>query len=89
MATEGTEVTERWDWAAKRQVSQEASHATDTLEEVQRVREPVHHAQILTYLRRSGKSVGLLFNFNVDCRRDGIVRRVLSSTFVTSVLSVT
>ena len=39
--------------------------------------EPVHHAQLLTYLRLSGKSVGLLFNFNVDCLRDGIVRRVL------------
>jgi GxxExxY protein len=38
---------------------------------------PVHEAQLLTYLRLSGKRVGLLINFNVPVLKDGIVRRVL------------
>ena len=38
---------------------------------------PVHEAQLLTYLRLSGKRVGLLMNFNVATLKDGIVRRVL------------
>lgn len=40
---------------------------------------PIHTAQLLTYLRLSGKRVGLLINFNVESLRDGIVWRVLSS----------
>lgn len=39
---------------------------------------PVHKAQLLTYLRLSGKQVGLILNFNVTTLRDGIVRKVLS-----------
>jgi GxxExxY protein len=38
---------------------------------------PIHHAQLLTYLRLSGKKVGLLINFNVAVLKNGIVRRVL------------
>jgi GxxExxY protein len=38
---------------------------------------PVHEAQLLTYLRLTGKKVGLLINFNVPVLKDGIVRRVL------------
>ena len=38
---------------------------------------PVHEAQRLTYLRLSGKRVGLLINFNVEVLKHGIVRRVL------------
>ncbi len=38
---------------------------------------PVHEAQLLTYLKLSGKKVGLLINFNTPCLKDGIVRRVL------------
>lgn len=37
---------------------------------------PVHQAQILSYLKLSGKSVGLLINFNVVHLRDGIKRFV-------------
>jgi GxxExxY protein len=37
----------------------------------------VHEAQLLTYLRLSGKRVGLLINFNVPALRRGIWRRVL------------
>ena len=38
---------------------------------------PVHEAQLLTYLKLTGKRVGLIINFNVPVLRDGIVRRVL------------
>jgi GxxExxY protein len=38
---------------------------------------PVHEAQLLTYLRLSGKKVGLLINFNVSVLKNGIARRVL------------
>ena len=38
---------------------------------------PIHHAQLLTYLRLSGKRIGLLMNFNVAVLKNGIVRRVL------------
>jgi len=39
--------------------------------------ERVHEAQLLTYLRLSALSLGLLLNFNVEYLKDGIVRRVL------------
>ena len=35
---------------------------------------PVHHKQILTYLRLMNKRVGLLINFNVPDLKDGIKR---------------
>lgn len=38
---------------------------------------PVYQAQLLTYLRLSGKRVGFLINFNVPLIRDGIRRFVL------------
>jgi GxxExxY protein len=38
---------------------------------------PVHLAQLLTYLRLSGKHTGLLINFHVDILKKGIYRRVL------------
>ncbi|MGE0405580.1 MAG: GxxExxY protein [Candidatus Korobacteraceae bacterium] len=38
---------------------------------------PVHKAQVLSYLRPSGKSLGLLINFNVVHLRDGIKRFVM------------
>lgn len=38
---------------------------------------PIHHAQLLTYLRLSGMRVGLLINFNVRMLRDGIIRKIL------------
>ena len=37
----------------------------------------IHEAQLMTYLRLSGKKVGLLINFNVMLLKDGIVRRVI------------
>ena len=36
--------------------------------------EPIHKAQLLSYLRLSGLSLGLLLNFNVPVMKDGIVR---------------
>jgi GxxExxY protein len=38
---------------------------------------PVHEAQLLTYLKLSGRKVGLLMNFNVPVLKEGLVRRVL------------
>jgi GxxExxY protein len=37
---------------------------------------PVHQAQLLSYIRLSGKNVGLLINFHVAHLRDGIKRMV-------------
>ncbi len=37
---------------------------------------PIHEAQLTTYLRLSGKNLGLLINFHVTLLRDGIKRRV-------------
>ena len=35
---------------------------------------PVHHKQLLTYLRLMDKKIGLLINFNTDNLMDGIKR---------------
>jgi GxxExxY protein len=37
----------------------------------------VHGAQLLTYLKLTGKHVGLIINFNVSILQRGIMRRVL------------
>jgi GxxExxY protein len=39
--------------------------------------EPIHEAQLLTYLRLSGRHLGLLLNFNARLLKDGIKRMVL------------
>ena len=39
--------------------------------------DPIHEAQLMTYLRLSRIRVGLLMNFNVRVLKDGIRRRVL------------
>lgn len=36
---------------------------------------PIDEAQLMTYLKLSGKELGLLINFNVEVLKDGIVRR--------------
>ena len=38
--------------------------------------EPIHTAQLQTYLKLSGLHLGLVLNFNVPVRRTGIVRIV-------------
>jgi GxxExxY protein len=38
---------------------------------------PVWEAQILTYLKLSGRRLGFLLNFNVALMKDGIYRRVI------------
>jgi len=38
--------------------------------------QPIHQAQLLTYLKLSGCKVGLLINFNVRILKDGIKRLV-------------
>ena len=37
---------------------------------------PVHEAQLVTYLKLTGKPVGLLMNFNVQVMKDGIRRKL-------------
>lgn len=37
---------------------------------------PLCEAQLLSYLKLSGKRLGLLINFNVRLLKDGIIRRV-------------
>jgi len=39
----------------------------------------VHESQLLTYLKLSGKEIGLLVNFNVKRLTDGITRKILTS----------
>jgi len=38
---------------------------------------PIHHAQLLTYLKLTKKKLGLLINFNVPTLKDGIKRKIL------------
>ncbi|HUW35379.1 MAG TPA: GxxExxY protein [Planctomycetota bacterium] len=38
---------------------------------------PLHHAQLLTYLRLSGYTLGYLINFNVPLLKDGLHRKVM------------
>jgi GxxExxY protein len=38
--------------------------------------EPIHTAQVLTYLRLKGPRLALLINFNVPCLKDGICRLI-------------
>lgn len=35
---------------------------------------PVHEAQVLTYMKFSNKSIGLLINFNVTLLKNGLKR---------------
>jgi GxxExxY protein len=42
---------------------------------------PIHQAQIISYLKLSGKSLGLLINFNVVHLKDGIRRFVNGSSW--------
>ena len=37
---------------------------------------PLHEVQLVTYLRLSGKKLGLLLNFNVEVMKDGIRRKI-------------
>ncbi len=46
------------------------------LEAVERI-EPIHEAQLLTYLKLGSWKLGLLINFNVPVLKDGIRRRIL------------
>ncbi len=43
---------------------------------------PVHQAQVISYLKLSGKSLGLLINFNVVHLKDGIRRFVSGSEWM-------
>jgi GxxExxY protein len=40
---------------------------------------PIHHAQLLSYMKLSGKSLGLLINFNVVHLKDGLKRLVIDT----------
>ncbi len=53
--------------------------ADEVVVELKAVERPlsIHEAQLLTYLRLTGKHVGLMINFNVPVLHRGIIRRVL------------
>ena len=40
---------------------------------------PIHEAQLMSYMKLSGRSLGLLINFNVVHLKDGIKRRVIGT----------
>ncbi len=42
---------------------------------------PVHHAQVLTYLKLERRPLGLLINFNVPIPKDGIRRIAYGDLF--------
>ena len=42
---------------------------------------PVHHAQLLTYLKLERRSLGLIINFNLPMLKDGIRRVVAGDLF--------
>ena len=37
---------------------------------------PIHEVQVVTYLKLTGKAIGLLINFNVPVLKDGIKRKI-------------
>ena len=37
---------------------------------------PIHEVQLVTYLKLTGKAIGLLINFNVPVLKDGIKRKI-------------
>lgn len=47
-----------------------------SVEAVHHIHQPIHQAQLLSYMRLSGIGVGLLINFNVLRLREGIKRMV-------------
>ncbi len=49
--------------------------------------EPIHTAQLLTYMRLARKPIGLLMNFNERVMKDGLRRRVLSEFVPPSAIS--
>lgn len=49
------------------------------LKSVERI-EPIHQAQVLTYLKLSGKELGFLINFNAPLLKQGLRRLIQSST---------
>ncbi len=53
-----------------------SGHVVVELKSLDRL-DPIHEAQLLTYLRLSERWLGLLINFNVPVLKDGIKRMVL------------
>lgn len=39
---------------------------------------PIHQAQLITYMKLSGKKTGILINFNENYLKDGLKRLVLN-----------
>jgi GxxExxY protein len=42
---------------------------------------PIHEAQLMSYMKLSGRGLGLLINFNVVRLKDGIKRRVIGTNW--------
>src|SRR5262249_20531219 len=56
---------------------------SDVVVEVKSIQaiDPIHQAQVLTYMRLGGWSLGLIINFNVSVLHRGVRRLILSGDF--------
>ncbi|HYG77811.1 MAG TPA: GxxExxY protein [Planctomycetota bacterium] len=64
--------------------------ANEVIVEAKAVQElnPVHEAQLLTYLRLTAKTLGLLINFNTVLLKEGIRRKILNPPSTSAPLGV-
>ena len=49
---------------------------------------PIHEVQLVTYLKLTNKSIGLLINFNVPVLKEGIKRKINANLKYTGIQSI-
>ena len=52
------------------------TNITITMRYQSKLSEPIHEVQLVTYLKLTGKALGLLINFNVPVLKNGIKRKI-------------